>query len=61
MLCVFIFYDKSNFFLELLYEVSQMENLNLDAFIKLLLKESNELKAIIVASIKTSKNKNQNN
>jgi hypothetical protein len=57
MLCVFIFYDKSNFFLELLYEVYQMENLNLDAFIKLLLKESNELKAIIVASIKTSKNK----
>jgi hypothetical protein len=36
-----------------------MDNLNLNASIELLLKESNELTAIIVASIKTSKNNNQ--
>ena len=44
MLCVFLYFmNKVFFFLELLYDVSQMENLNLDAFIKLLLKESNEV------------------
>jgi len=49
MLCICIFYDENNYFLEFLHEISQMENLNLNTTIELLLKQSNELTAIIVA------------
>lgn len=48
--------DESNFFLDLLYEISKIENLKLNNEFDLLLKESEELLAITVASIKTTRN-----
>jgi len=48
--------DESNFFLDLLYEISKIENLKLNNEFHLLLKESEELLAITVASIKTTRN-----
>ena len=48
--------DESNYFLELLYEVYKMETLNLNNSFEDLIKESNELTAIIVSAIKTTKN-----
>ena len=47
--------DESNFFLDLLFEVSKIENLNLNMTFLSLLKESEELLAITVASIKTTR------
>jgi hypothetical protein len=48
--------DESNFFLDLLYEISKIENLKLNNEFHLLLKESEELLALIVVSIKTTRN-----
>ncbi|GAA4052297.1 four helix bundle protein [Flavobacterium chungnamense] len=48
--------DESNFFLDLLYEISKIENLKLNNEFHLLLKESGELLAITIASIKTTRN-----
>lgn len=47
--------DESDYFLELLFEVCQMEKLNLEAVFQPLIKEAKELTAIIVAAIKTTK------
>ncbi len=47
--------DESDYFLELLFEVCQMEKLNLEAIVQPLMKEAKELTAIIVAAIKTTK------
>ena len=47
--------DESDYFLELLFEVSQMERLNLESSFQPLLKEAKELTSIIVAAIKTKK------
>jgi four helix bundle protein len=47
--------DESDYFLELLFEVSQMETLNLESGFQPLLKEAKELTSIIVAAIKTKK------
>jgi len=47
--------DESDYFLELLFEVSQMERLNLESSFQPLLKEAKELTSIIVAAIKTTK------
>ena len=53
--------DESNYFLDLLYEVSKMESLNLNNFFDDLIKESNELTAIIVSAIKTTRNNSSKN
>ncbi|MHA7128038.1 four helix bundle protein [Algoriphagus namhaensis] len=45
--------DESQFFLEVIYEIN--DNLELSPEIKRLIKESNELVAIVVASIKTAR------
>jgi four helix bundle protein len=50
--------DESNFFLEILLEINKSQDLKIE--IEKLLKEGNEILAIIVASIKTARN-NQNN
>ncbi len=50
--------DESNFFLEILLEISQNQELKLE--MDILLKEGNEILAIVVASIKTARN-NQSN
>ena len=50
--------DESHFFLELLLEVTKLEQLNLNAEIEKLIKEANELVAIVVSSIKTIRNNN---
>ena len=47
--------DESNFFLEIILEITTMEKLNFNSEIEVLLKESNELLAIIVSSIKTAR------
>ena len=47
--------DESHFFLELLLDISTLENLNIQAEINPLVKEANEITAIIVASIKTAR------
>jgi four helix bundle protein len=47
--------DESNFFLEIILEITKMEKLNLNTEIEILLKESNELVAIVVSSIKTAR------
>ncbi|MEQ3661928.1 MAG: four helix bundle protein [Flavobacterium sp.] len=49
--------DESNFFLEILLEINKNQELKKE--IEILLKEGNEILAIIVASIKTARN-NQN-
>lgn len=51
--------DESNYFLDLLFEVSKLENLNMAQQFEPLLKESLELLAIIVASIKKTKENNK--
>ena len=50
--------DESNFFLEILLEINKNEDLKLE--MNTLLKEGNEILSIVVASIKTARN-NQNN
>ncbi|WP_396185384.1 four helix bundle protein [Flavobacterium sp.] len=52
--------DESNFFLEIIHEITKLEKLNLNSEIEPLLKESNELVAIIVSSIKTARINNAN-
>jgi four helix bundle protein len=47
--------DESNFFLEILLEITSIEKLNLNPEIEALLKEANELVAITVSSIKTAR------
>lgn len=49
--------DESNFFLEIILEINKNQELKTE--LESLLKEGNEILAIIVASIKTSRN-NQN-
>ena len=49
--------DESNFFLELLFEIYDLKEELTKTEIMRLIKESNELVAIIVASINTTKNK----
>lgn len=51
--------DESNYFLNLLLEVSKLELAQIENTILPLIKESNELTAIIVASIKKVKENNQ--
>lgn len=46
--------DESNFFLEILLEINKNEDLKLE--METLLKEGNEILAIVVASIKTARN-----
>jgi four helix bundle protein len=46
--------DESNFFLEILLEISKNQELKLE--MSKLLKEGNEILAIVVASIKTARN-----
>ena len=50
--------DESSFFLEIIFEINKSQELKFE--IEKLLKESNEILAIVVASIKTAKN-NLNN
>lgn len=47
--------DESHYFLELLLDISTLENLNITTEIIPLVKEANEITAIIVASLKTSR------
>ena len=47
--------DESHFFLEILLQITIIEKLNLNHEIEILLKEANELVAIIVSSIKTAR------
>ena len=47
--------DESQYFLELLLDISTLENLNIQAEINPLIKEANEITAIIVASLKTAR------
>ena len=49
--------DESHFFLELLYEVSSLQNLKLDNEFIPLTQEANEITAIIVSTLKTVRNK----
>ena len=49
--------DESHYFLELLLEVITIQKLGLKNELSILLKEANELTAIIVASLRTAKNK----
>ncbi|WP_396186879.1 four helix bundle protein [Flavobacterium sp.] len=46
--------DESSFFLEIILEINQSQDLKFE--IEKLLKESNEILAIVVASIKTARN-----
>ena len=47
--------DESHYFLELLLEVTTIEKLDLKNEFAILIKEANELTAIIVASLRTAK------
>ncbi len=49
--------DESNFFLEILLEINKNQEIKEE--MNILLKEGNEILAIVVASIKTARN-NQN-
>ena len=49
--------DESNFFLELLFEIYDLKNESVPSEIERLIKESNELVAIVVSSINTAKSK----
>ena len=50
--------DESHFFLDLLNEVTTMENLQLEKQFLPLIQEANELTAIIVSALKTARNNN---
>ena len=50
--------DESHYFLELLNEIMIEENIDLQAEIKILCAEANEIVAIVVASIKTVRERN---
>jgi four helix bundle protein len=47
--------DESNFFLELIQDITMIEQIGLNSEIELLLKEANEITAIIVSSLKTAR------
>ena len=49
--------DESHFFLEILLDLYDLDDVNVKDEMKRLCKEANELVAIIVASINTAKNK----
>lgn len=49
--------DESHFFLELLYDVSSLQNLQLEKEFVPLTQEANEITAIIVSTLKTVRNK----
>lgn len=49
--------DESHFFLELLYDVSSLQNLKLEKEFVPLTQEANEITAIIVSTLKTVRNK----
>lgn len=51
--------DESHYFLELIFEIAKMEEIHPEKEFEPLLKEANELTAIIVASLKTAKNHNK--
>jgi len=51
--------DESHFFLELLTDVSTLENLQLENQFNPLIQEANEITAIIVATLKTARNNNK--
>ena len=50
--------DESHFFLELLNDVSALENLQLEKKFSPLIQEANEITAIIVATLKTARRNN---
>jgi four helix bundle protein len=45
--------DESHFFLELIQDITMIEQIGLNSEIEFLLKEANEITAIIVSSLKT--------
>ena len=47
--------DESHFFLELIQDITLIEKIELNSEIELLLKEANEITAIIVSSLKTTR------
>jgi four helix bundle protein len=47
--------DESHFFLELIQDITLIEQIELNSEIELLLKEANEITAIIVSSLKTAR------
>ncbi len=47
--------DESHFFLELIQDITMLEKIELNPEIDFLLKEANEITAIIVSSIKTAR------
>ncbi len=51
--------DESHFFLELIQDVTKLEKIDISIEIEPLIKEANEIVAIIVSSIKTTRNNNQ--
>ena len=47
--------DESHFFLELIQDITMKEQIGLNSEIEFLLKEANEITAIIVSSLKTAR------
>lgn len=47
--------DESHFFLELIQDIKMIEQIGLNSEIEFLLKEANEITAIIVSSLKTAR------
>ncbi len=47
--------DESHFFLELIQHITMIEQIGLNSEIEFLLKEANEITAIIVSSLKTAR------
>lgn len=47
--------DESHFFLELIQDITMIEQIGLNSEIEFLLKEANEITAIIVSSLKTAR------
>ena len=47
--------DESHFFLELIQDISMIEQIGLNSEIEFLIKEANEITAIIVSSLKTAR------
>lgn len=47
--------DESQYFLELILAVSNIENMNLESIINTLIKEASEFVAMTVSSIKTTR------
>ncbi len=47
--------DESHFFLELIQDITMIEQIGLNSEIEFLLKEANEITAIVVSSLKTAR------